>query len=387
MTHLHATLASKRKFSINWTYLSAITQGRSAIDLESLALRNLHDAHQFVREYGYDLAQPAGRAIVARVHAEAVAFIGAHFLTPQQAAAMPAAVAAAPDPAQLLVYASQHGLHGASLRDWSCAVLKVMHAIFYLENNLKLRHFNTIRAQVFATLDSVIRHEDGASYLSDGDLCLPLLHFDRKHNKGRESILLKLLHKASYVAANIHDHLGVRLIFHTRFECLLALEALQRAHLLSITNLDAARTRNTLLDLAAAKQVFVQHRAQLERAHGYPAALLRQMDAELARIAHPQTQADNAHSGEGFNSLQVTVRKMIHLPPEPGQPASYEQGFYFEYEIQLMDQAAYERSQHGPASHAAYKQRQLAAARRRVLGARLCAALEPAAAGLTEHSF
>lgn len=380
MPELRATLETKRKFSLNWSYLGAITDGTSAIDLGALALRNLRDARQFVREYGYDLDQATAREVIRDTHEEAIGFIAATFLTPAQRAQIPRQIVVPDDPVQLLVYASQRGPQADPLRMWSCAVLKVMHALFYLDNNLKLRHFNTIRAQVFATLDSVIRQEGEQHYLSDGELCLPLVHFERKHNKGRNSILLKLLHKASYVAANIYDHLGVRMVFGTRFECLLALETLQRAHVLSITNIESDRTRNTMLDLDAAKQVFARYRAQLEHSVDYPAHLLRMMDAELLAIAQPQTRADNPHSGEGFSSIQVTVRKMIHLHEEaaPGQPApkSYDEGFYFEYEIQLMDQASHAKSLSGPASHDAYKQRQVDSARIRVLGRELIAAID-----------
>ena len=45
--------------------------------------------------------------------------------------------------------------------------------------------------------------------------------------------------------------------------------------------------------------------------------------------------------------------------------------FYFNYEIQLLDRLSYQAATSGPASHGAYKQRQLATARRRVLGAEL----------------
>jgi uncharacterized protein (TIGR04562 family) len=158
----------------------------------------------------------------------------------------------------------------------------------------------------------------------------------------------------------------VRLVFATRCECLLALRTLQRAHLLSVTNVDAERTRNTLLDLDAAKQVFCKYRAQLEHSKDYPLDLLRQMDAELAEIAQPQTRCDNPHSGVGFNSIQVTVRKMIHVQQLDAAPEQdYDVGF-FEYEIQLMDEASYQRSLSGPASHEAYKKRQVDTARTRV---------------------
>jgi uncharacterized protein (TIGR04552 family) len=386
MTELRASLKTGGRFSLNWSYLNAIANGVSAIDLGALALRNLHDARQFVREYGFDLAQPAAPAIIARAHREAVDFIAGTFLDASEAGLIPPEVSHPDDPLQLLVYASLRG-HNVDLRRmWSCAVLKVMHGIFYIDNNLKLRHFHAIREQVFATLDEVIQHDGDRHFLTDGEVCLPMLHYDRKDNKGRNSILLKLLQKAAYLAADIFDHLGVRLVFATRFECLLALRTLQRAHLLSVTNVDAERTRNTLLDLEAAKQIFNKYRAQLEHSDDYPMALLHTMDAELAELAEPQTRCDNPHSGNGFNSIQVTVRKMIHVQPEfahidsgaeadveadVGAGQEYDVGFFFEYEIQLMDQASYARSLAGPASHDAYKRRQIDTARARVFGREL----------------
>ncbi|MYN02644.1 TIGR04552 family protein [Pseudoduganella sp. DS3] len=376
---MDATLKCQGKFSINWTYLNAIASGVSAIDLGGLALRNKHDAREFVREYGFDIDNPHARAVIARVQREALDFVCNSFLTPSQAALIPPDVASPDDPLDLLVFASLHGNEQAELRRmWSCAVLKVMHGIFYIENNLKLRYFNIIRQQVFASLDEVIRQEGEQHFLSDGEICLPLLHFDRKNNKSRNSILLKLLQKAAYLAADIFDHLGVRLIFNTRFECLLALRTLQRAHVISVTNVDAQRTRNTLLDMEAAKEIFTKYRCVLEAADGYPAALLEKMDAELMAISSAPTQSDNPHSGAGFNSIQVTVRKMIHVPSD--DPAAmgpdYDIGFFFEYEIQLMDKASHSRTLEGPASHDAYKKRQVETARLRVLGRELIRYLE-----------
>jgi uncharacterized protein (TIGR04562 family) len=360
MTEHLASLKSKHKFSLNWAYLTAITNGMSAIDLGAMALRNVHDARQFAREYGFDLDNPATVARIARSHREAVDFILATFLEPAQAGLMPDKVRYAEDPIALLVYASQHD---DALHLWSCAVLKVMHGIFYIDSDLKLRHFATIREQVFASLDEVIHKDGDEFFLTDGEVCLPLLHYDKKSNKGRASILLKLLQKAAYLAADIYDHLGVRLIFATRFECLLALDMLQRLHLLSVTNVDPQRTRNTLLDLAAAKQVFVKYRALLDRSGRYPAELLQTMDEELEALSTPPTRSDNQHSGSGFASLQVTLRKMIHLHGDDDDV-----DFFFEYEIQLMDRASHARTLSGPASHVAYKQRQVEAARIRVFG-------------------
>lgn len=374
--HLQAHWATSPRSSLNWTYLGAITQGVSAIDLGALALRHLDDAHQFAREYGYDLDEPLVRRYVAGIQQEALAFVRETFLAPEQHHCIPAEVAQPEDPSQLLLLASQRVHRHDPTRLWACALLKVMHGLFYIDNNLKLRYFEAIRQQVFASLDTVIRTApDGSQWLADDRQCLPLVHLDRKRNKSRHSILLKLLQKPEYVAADIHDHLGVRLTLPTRIECLLALELLRRAHIISVINLEAGRTRNTLLDLVAAKDIFKRYRALLERSTSYPHELIQRMERELALAAQAQTRTDNPHSGAGFNSLQVTVRKMIHLPPDVTVPhsASGDEGvsFFFAYEIQLMDAASHDRSQVGPASHEAYKRRQIETARRRVLGPEL----------------
>lgn len=393
MHDLQASLKTAQRFSLNWTYLNAITRGVSVIDMGALALRNLVDARQFAREYGYDIEQPGVLDYLRRIQREALAFVREQFLSPAQQALLPPELEDDSQPLQLLVLASQRSHRFEPSRLWACAVLKVMHGLFYIDNNLKLRHFAAIRQQVFAGLDEVIQVEGEQQYLSDGRICLPLVHVDRKRNKGRHSILLKLLQKPEYVAADIHDHLGVRLTLNTRIECLLALDLLRRAHLVTLTNLEISRTRNTLVDLLAAKEVFIRHRAEIDRSQGYPHALLQQMDQELAGISQRQAQRDNPHSAADFQSLQLTVRKMIHLPAaELGSAqernasadslndgliaSSGDISFFFAYEIQLLDAASFEKSQQGAASHEAYKQRQVETARRRVLGLELLAWLQ-----------
>ncbi|MCK7592708.1 TIGR04552 family protein [Pseudomarimonas salicorniae] len=363
--------------TLNWQYLRAIARGESAIDLRGMALRHHEDAQRFAREYGLDPENPAHAAWMRRVHREAVVFLRECLLSDEEGRQMPPEVCEPADVLDLLVYASRFSRSRSTRRHWSCAVLKVMHALFYIDSNLKLRHFETIRRQVFAALDTVILRSAEGQVLSDGEIVLPLVAVDRKSAKGRQSILLKLLQKSAYVAEDIHDHLGVRLVLDTRIECLLALRVLQRAQLLSAINIESHRVRNTLIDLDAAHDLFAVWRDRLAAAEGYPREALREMDAALA-AATPGSH--NPHSGAGFRSLQVTVRKLIHLPPDGEEPAARMEAqpsasvgragpsFYFNYEIQLLDRSSYEATRAGPASHGAYKQRQVETARRRVLG-------------------
>jgi uncharacterized protein (TIGR04562 family) len=362
--------------TLNWHYLRAIARGESAIDLKGMALRHHNDAQRFAREYGLDPADPGHQVWMRRVHREAVAFLRERLLEAHEAMDLPDEVAEPQEVLDLLVFASRFSQSRSRRRLWSCAVLKVMHALFYIDSNLKLRHFERIREQVFAALDTVVVECADGFLLSDGEIALPLLRIDRKNAKDRQSILLKLLQKPAYVAEDVHDHLGVRLVLETRVECLLALRVLQRAQLLSAINVESHRVRNTLLDLDAAHDLFARWRDRLAAAPGYPHAMLQAMDAELAAREALPGAGHNPHSAGGFRSVQVTVRKLIHLPEAALDGAAAgttvrldrSASFYFNYEIQLLDRASYEATHAGPASHGAYKQRQIATARRRVLG-------------------
>lgn len=360
-----------RRFVLNWGFLGAIADGASAIDLVGLAVRNMEDARQFAREYGYDVDDPAVLRRIGRAHAEAVRFIVDTFLD-GRSQLIPPDVAAPDDILRLLVYASRHARQNRQRRLWACAVLKVMHGVFYIDNDLKLRHFDAVRRQVFGGLDAVLRPTaDGGCELTDGEMVLPIVRFERKSNKGRHSILLKLLQKSNYVASDVCDRLGVRMVFATRFECLLALQVLQRAHLVSVTNVVSHRTRNNLLDLDAAREMYARYRTRLEASATYPAELFAQIDAEMEADPSRLGAIANPHSDNSYRSVQVTVRKMIHVPARPDAADEQDADFFFDYEIQLLDGASYEQTLHGPASHEAYKQRQIETARLRVLGAEL----------------
>ena len=82
---------------------------------------------------------------------------------------------------------------------------------------------------------------------------------------------------------------------------LLALDLLRCAHVVA-RPIWRSVTRNRLLDLTLAKQVFKRYRALIDRASDYPLDLLRQMDQELAELSarharNEARQATNPHGG------------------------------------------------------------------------------------------
>ena len=395
MTNLAPQLKTKNnRISLNWTQLATLITGTSAIDVGSLAIRNRREAATFAKEYGFDLSSHTQREQIVAAHREAVAFIEEFFLSEQERALIPPEIRKPEYVLDLLVYSSNYLNKSNVIQMWACAVLKVMHGIFHIDHDLKLKNFDAIRSEVFRTLDQLI-HSKGSHHLfGDGQLMLPLFFYEKKRNKDRKSVLLKLLQKPNYVASDIYDHLGIRLIFETKIECLFALKILQRSHLISVTSIKPFRTRNNLIDLGLTKKIFQKYRPLLERAKMYPARQLLRLDQEMDSAYTGKTRADNPHSSREYQSLQITARKMVRVPnpayiqyanllthlgtevqvPDHFQPEKVvekELGFYFDYEIQLVDKGSYLRTMHGPASHRAYKQRQRDTAKKRVLNAEL----------------
>ena len=386
--------ANRKRLSLNWTQLHAITEGISAIDLGSLLIRNRDDADRFVKEYGFELESEKDWDRATRAHREAIEFIDEYFLSPSQRALVDPDVRHPKNLLDLLVYASNYLNKSLKKQRWSCAVLKVMHGIFHIDLDFKLKNFDEIRRQIFVPLDTMIQSNGANHYLTDGTMSLPLYFLQKKRNKNRKSILLKLLQKPNYVASDIYDHLGLRLILNTKVECLLALKLLSRNHQISITNIKPFRSKNNLIDLKMAKRVFTKLKPAMLATESYPTDIFQKMDEELAREFLAQPRKDNPHSSSDFHSIQVTIRKMIRIPnpayetikryqkafqgirleppaPLDVTPIDPEIAFYFDYEIQLLDKASYLRSMRGPSSHAAYKKRQRETARRRVLGKEL----------------
>ena len=363
------------------------------------AIRNRKEALDFARENGFDINDPHALEKIFRVHRESIEFIEEYLLNEDQRHLISEDVRHPEHVVDLLVYSSNY-LNKSNLKQkWACAVLKVMHGIFHMDHDSKLMYFDEIRKQIFESIDRTILYDGEGYFLKDDQVRIPLFFFEKKRNKGRKSILLKLLQKPSYVASDIYDHLGIRLVFETKAECLFALKALRRSHIISVSNIKPFRSRNNLLDLALYKKVFNRFRPLLNRSENYPLDVLKRMDEELSMLHVNKSRANNPHSSIHFQAIQVTVRKMIRIAnpvyrrmqelieflenklelPEhfkSDTEIDKELSFYFDYEIQLLDKTSYLNSLHGPASHEAYKRRQVETARKRVLGNELIKYLE-----------
>ena len=365
-----------------------ILGGSSAVDLDGLAIGDMESARAFTLNYGYDMNIPAQRHQVVRGFEEALAFMQEVILE-GTGLDLPAHFFEIQDPLVLLLWASERPM-GLQAR-WACALLRVMHTIFHIDHNFILRFLPEIQAQVFARYDRFLHRKDDGSWALQGDYEVPLVAMERKENKNRLSILLKLLHKPENVAETIYDQIGLRLVAEDVVGVLETVRFLLDHHVVMAAHTKPSRVRNRLIDLPALESWMGLLPDGFDP--GLPGSPAR-AEACRAIALSSREDGDNPFSSKDYSAIQFTGRTLIRLPspavpalerlqsnfraigkPEVGDllhipeliQAQDEFTFFFAHEVQIMDRAGFQNARQGPASHGEYKQRKREAARKRVL--------------------
>jgi uncharacterized protein (TIGR04562 family) len=361
--------------------------GGSPIDLEGLRVHSVEEAMDFALNYGYDMSIPAQRAHVLRVYEDAVDFLEAVVLDGTDLH-VPMEIRNVEDPLDLLLWASEQPR--VTRGRWACALLRVMHTLFHVDHNVNLRFLPEIQRQVFDRYDRYLVQE-GDRWLLRGAYETPLVAVERKENKDRISMLLKMLHKPENVAETIYDQIGIRFVAEDQLGVLMVIRFLLDHHVLMPTHIKPSRSRNLMIDMPAL-EAWMEALPPAFCIQDLSPAERRGLSRTLA-AQRPATD-QNPFSSKDYSAVQFTARTLIRLPspwvggladlqdhfggleqPHPADRARIPQliqeqeefTFFFAHEVQVMELSGFQSSQSGPASHSEYKQRQRDAARRRVL--------------------
>ncbi len=364
-----------------------ILGGGSPIDLDGLRIQSLDEAWTFALDYGYDMSVPAQRARVVRIYEDAIDFLEGVVLEGTNLH-VPNELRAVGDPLDLLVWASERPR--TSSGRWACSILRVMHTLFHVDHNVNLRFLPEIQRQVFSRYDQFLVCENG-NWLLRGAYEVPLVAVERKENKDRVSMLLKMLHKPENVAETIYDQIGIRFVAEDRLGVLMAIRFLLDHHVLMPTHIKPSRSRNLMIDLEALA-AWTESLPPLFQIQDLTPEARQALSSTLALKSGGIEQ--NPFSSKDYSAIQFTARTLIRLPGPGGSTLEAVQErlrglghgdladlagipeliqeqeeftFFFAHEVQVMEQSGFQSSRSGPASHSEYKQRQRDAARRRVL--------------------
>ncbi len=340
--------------------------GRAVIETPRLGLKSKAEAQAYLKAYGYDWAVDSDREKLAQIHSRAVIYLRTQLL--KDGEFIPDEVTdpkKLQDMADLLLLASQRDSDDGHLSRWACALLRVMHVISQLQNDV----FNYFSLEIQEEIFRPYRHfvaKDSVSGIklagADGSDTIPLQKFDIKPFKDSDSSITKLLARPDEVAFGLLDKIGVRFVTYNLFDVFRVMRFLVVNHVMSPANVIPNQSNNTLYPVNLFMEVL----------QGLPKnADLKPADIDQILFDRLQKNTAGARFLEKHNSftdreyrfIKFITRQLVRVTlPETQKSFS----FFYPYEVQILDYDRYLKSLTGPASHDEYKARQRQRARDRV---------------------
>jgi uncharacterized protein (TIGR04562 family) len=363
------------KYSFDWDLMDVIIGGKSSIDLARLNIPDLAVADSFLKIYGYDISKENIRQEINIIFNEAISFIEDILIpdpfTKEINLHIPDEIREETDIRNLLLMASNH-LNKLQL--WACAILRVMHTIAHLNNDISLKFFPEIQRQILDKIWSSINiSSKGEKYFGDEESGVKIHDIEIKAKKERNSTILKLLHKIENVAADVFDQIGVRIITYDKIDALLVIRYLRQSGILDFSSIKPNRSINRLIDIKIFKKILNRQKERLKSGEIDKSDFERIIRQEADREANIPFDNDsvNPYTSKEYRSIQFTCRQMIRMkyPIDATETERQENfSFFFPYEMQIVDIKTHMENRFGKASHEKYKEKQLISARRRVLG-------------------
>jgi len=353
--------------------IDVVLSNKSFIDINRLSIETYEEAHDYLKNYGYDLDNPSHAEQVRSILGEAKSFIQTYLLEDPEGLTptlvMPPAIMWEDDARNFLVMASEKTR--SITQRWACAVLRVAHTITHAENDLAKYFFQGITKQIFSRFMAHLHVTNkNEYYLGRGRNQIRLKLFEMKSEKTKESLIMKLLHKRENVTADVFDRIGVRIVTNDKLDVLLVLKYLAENHVIAFANIKPSRTRNNLIDINRFLEGLVRFRE--EDISGWSEEEVREFfkpylvfDREKAREQEDIIRENNPYSSTQYTSIQLTARQLITIQDPFSINTSYK--FFFPFEIQILDHDSFVESRTGRASHDEYKKSQIISVRRRVL--------------------
>jgi uncharacterized protein (TIGR04562 family) len=357
------------RYKFDAATLNSVVGGVSAIEIPRLSIHNFEAATSFIRSYGFNIENEKDvsrlwyfhrRALVLMV--EKLGFnesdIPEIFKDRKHLG----------DIRQLLIFASSLNPMEMELQKWACALLRCMHVFVHAENDLFSSFSEEIQSQILSPFQEHIINDGNShrTYLKSFENSsepIELLGFEIKPFKSSSSTVIKLLAKPDALAMKIFDKLGVRFITRNLFDTFQVVRLLVSENIISFPHIMPDQSSNNLFPV----ELFMEVCEELASKHEVFGEV--QIQEAFDRKLHEKGEAvkflrkENSFSGEDYKFIKFISRKLIHVTPN-GEKDPF--SFFYPFEVQIMDQAAHQKILSGPSEHQAYKDRQIAAARKRL---------------------
>lgn len=400
------------KYALDWELIGVVIGGKSALDTKFFMgspILTKEQVNGFLKGYGLDPSDPVSRAELFGNFQEALQFIRRYFLKEGNSDGVdlkiPNSLYMVTDVSDLFLMTSSKD-YSLEEKLWAEIILKVMHTILHVDKDLRSNYFPVIQTQIFDRFYRyVYRDDENELYLGlkgreDLDH-IPLLDFMTKSKKSRDSVIIKLLHKAENVAEELFDRVGIRFITKTRFDTLRVIKFLLENNIVIPHNIKPSRSMNTLFDIEGYRE---SHKSTIRKAikeDWSEEEFLKRSEEEVmeAPVNPGEVTMRNEHTSKNYQSIQFTCRQLIKYKnpflhdfnelrkqakksPEESELAkkllnmdvsliARDVRFFYPYEVQIIDEQAHKNNTEGEASHQDYKNAQVISAMKRVFSSLL----------------
>jgi uncharacterized protein (TIGR04562 family) len=374
-----------------WTPLKIALEGHSYLDFPALDLLSKNEAKKFLLAYGYDVDDPQAKEEIWGIYFESVSFIRNHLL--DEGESMPETFLQRSPNTEILKLLTEASSRKGTDSKWACALLRVMHIISHLNNDIRMENFQYSREQIFGRFDALIRPIQSRRWeFGDSKVRVPLVRYIKRERKKRNSVILKLLSKPQTVVEAVYDSIGFRFVTENRFDSFRLIQAFMDTGAVSPANIYPNRSINNLLPLNSFQQAVETLESELGDLDASKSKLIqKRMEEAEDSYKIPMSKLRNPFSSPWYRAIQFTCRQIIRAP-DPAfiqwnklreemqtTPALKKvlskipmalreiRSFYQPYEIQILDKDSYVESLSGRSRHRDYKDRQRLMARNRVL--------------------
>lgn len=392
-------------YNFNWEIFDIMASGSSSLDAKNYLanFQTREEASKFLEGYGYDLDDPIQNAEMFGNFQEAIQFIKKYFLkegnTDGLDLEVPHIFYSMTDISELLLIATGNTELNTSEEDsiWASIILKVMHTILHLDKDLRYRYYTTIQTQILDRFYKFLHRDDEQLYLESDDkkIRIPLVEFETKSKKARDSIIIKLLHKKENVAEELFDRIGVRFITKNKADCLRVLSLLDRNYIIMVNNIKPSRSQNSIIDLEKFKEDYptiiedaITNEASEEEFEKIISDYTNNCDFE------EKVYKNNEHTSKKYKAIHFTCRQLIKYKnpfyqnfnkvrsfAKKNDPSNEvtkrlldldtsfiakDVRFFYPYEVQITDVKSHEENTMGEASHEEYKNAQTKSAMNRL---------------------
>ena len=388
------------KYKFDWEMLDVVVGGKSALDAEHFFGEHIDRDRIdfFLKGYGVNSKDPISKAELFGNFQESIQFIKRYFLKEGNKddgidLKIPNSILMVTDVGELFDKISNDP--GDIESSWAEIVLKVMHTILHIDKDLRTKYFSTIQTQILDRFYRYIQRRDEQLYLGDGLNSIPLIEFDTKTKKTRDSVILKLLHKAEHVAEELFDRVGIRFVTRSKLDCIRVVEFLLEQGVVIPHNIKPSRSINNLINFESLKKNYfslIKVAIKNEISEG---RFVQALERDLSESPILNSITKNDHSFDSYKSIQITARQLIKYDDpflseffkvkrfinESSDVNSEvkkkingldlssltrDVEFFYPFEIQIVDVGTNENNKIGDASHVEYKRIQLISARDRL---------------------